>query len=123
MCLDFHLLQTIFVCLKFLFSISTLQADNFKDEGNKALQSGDFDKAISCYTEAIHLNPKNHVYFSNRSAAYAKKGEYKSAYIDAKKTVELKPDWGKVKLKFFVAALLPLGEGIWPSALTSLFML
>lgn len=67
-----------------------------KDKGNKALQAEKFDEAITFYTQAIELDGKNHVFYSNRSAAYAKKGEYENALQDAKKTVEIKPDWGKV---------------------------
>ena len=72
------------------------QANQLKVKGNKYLQEGDFDKAIKCYSEAIGLCPKNHVLFSNRSAAYAKKEKYSEALVDAKKIVQLKPDWGKV---------------------------
>ena len=76
-----------------------LQAAQFKDKGNAFLQAGDIAKAIESYTEAITLDPSNHVFFSNRSAAYAKDQKYEQALTDAKKCVELKPDWGKVWFK------------------------
>ncbi|XP_038148252.1 stress-induced-phosphoprotein 1 [Cyprinodon tularosa] len=66
-----------------------------KDQGNKALNAGNIDEAIRCYTEALALDPSNHVLFSNRSAAYAKKGNYESALQDAIQTIKIKPDWGK----------------------------
>jgi len=70
-------------------------ANQLKDQGNKALQAEKFDEAISLYSQAIDLDGTNHVFFSNRSAAYTKKGDYEKALEDAKKTVELKADWGK----------------------------
>lgn len=48
------------------------------------------------FTAAIAVDPANHVLFSNRSAAHASMGAYGPALEDAKKTVELKPDWAKV---------------------------
>ena len=42
-----------------------------KERGNKAFGDGNFREAIRQYTEAIKYEPKNHVFFSNRSAAYA----------------------------------------------------
>jgi len=70
-------------------------ANQLKDQGNKALQAEKFDEAISFYTQAIDLDSSNHVFFSNRSAAYAKKGDFEKALSDAQKTVDMKPDWGK----------------------------
>lgn len=54
-----------------------------------------FDDAIQAYTEAINLDPKNHVLFSNRSAAYAKAGQYENALKDADETIALNPQWSK----------------------------
>merc|ERR1712168_213779 len=69
-------------------------ADALKDQGNKALQAEKFDEAISLHTEAIDIDATNHVFYSNRSAAYAGKGDYENALQDAKKTIELKSDYG-----------------------------
>lgn len=66
-----------------------------KQKGNDALSSGDYDNAIKYYTDAIALDDKNHVLYSNRSAAYAKAEKYDQALIDAEKTIQIKPDWGK----------------------------
>ena len=45
---------------------------------------------------AIEIDGKNHVLYSNRSAAYASKKDYNQALDDANKCIEIKPDWGKV---------------------------
>lgn len=71
------------------------KASQLKDQGNAALASGNLDEAIKLYSEALNLDPTNHVLYSNRSAAYAKAEKYAEALKDAEKTVELKPDWGK----------------------------
>lgn len=47
------------------------------------------------FTEAIAIQPENHILYSNRSAAYASKRDYTNALKDAEKTTELKPDWAK----------------------------
>lgn len=47
------------------------------------------------FTEAIGIQPENHILYSNRSAAYASKKEWDSALKDAEKTTEIKPDWPK----------------------------
>ncbi|XWS61933.1 hypothetical protein CRYUN_Cryun07bG0167300 [Craigia yunnanensis] len=70
-------------------------ADEAKAKGNAAFSSGDFNTAIKHFTEAINFSPTNHVLYSNRSAAYASLHQYEDALSDAKKTVDLKPDWSK----------------------------
>ena len=72
-----------------------MSADELKQKGNAALQTEQFDEAIKYYTEAIAVDPKNHILYSNRSAAYVKTGKYQEALSDAEQTIEIKSDWGK----------------------------
>ena len=46
-------------------------------------------------TQAIALQPENHILYSNRSAAFASKKDWDSALADAEKTTQIKPDWVK----------------------------
>jgi len=46
-------------------------------------------------TQAIELDPSNHVLYSNRSGSYASLKNFDKALEDANKTVELNPSWGK----------------------------
>jgi stress-induced-phosphoprotein 1 len=70
-------------------------ADEFKAIGNKHLQAKEFDLAIEAYTNAIKLDGTNHVYYSNRSAAYLEKGDAENAFSDGTKCVEVNPSWAK----------------------------
>ena len=54
-------------------------------KGNAAFQAGDFDEAIVHFSAGIQADPKNHVLYSNRSAAFASKQEFATALNDAKK--------------------------------------
>jgi len=71
------------------------EAEQFKAAGNKALQSGNLTEAIENYTKAINADGTNHVFYSNRSAAYLKKGDGNNALEDAKSTIAIKPDFSK----------------------------
>mmetsp|Transcript_10918 Transcript_10918/g.15302 ORF Transcript_10918/g.15302 Transcript_10918/m.15302 type:complete len:604 (+) Transcript_10918:73-1884(+) len=70
-------------------------ADEFKAKGNAALQAGNTTEAIEHYTAAINADGSNHVYYSNRSAAYLKKGDAHNALEDANACVSLKSDFAK----------------------------
>jgi stress-induced-phosphoprotein 1 len=47
------------------------------------------------FTQAISVQPDNHILYSNRSAAYASKKDWDNALADAEKTTQIKPDWPK----------------------------
>lgn len=54
-----------------------------KDQGNKAFAGKDYDKAIDLFSQAIAIDPQNHVLYSNRSAAKAGKKQWEGALDDA----------------------------------------
>lgn len=70
-------------------------AEELKAKGNSAFQSGNNDEAVVFFTQAIALDPANHILYSNRSAAYCAAEKYTQALEDAEKTTQLKPDWPK----------------------------
>jgi len=70
-------------------------AEELKRQGNEAFESGDLGKAEQFYTQAIEVNPDDHVFYSNRSACYMKAGSISKALKDAEKCVELAPAWSK----------------------------
>ncbi|GLB33445.1 putative tetratricopeptide repeat containing protein [Lyophyllum shimeji] len=70
-------------------------ANALKDLGNKAFAAKDYDKAIDLFSQAIDKDPKNHVLYSNRSAAKAGKKDWAGALADAEECIKLNSQWGK----------------------------
>ncbi|KAF1790044.1 Tetratricopeptide repeat [Phytophthora cactorum] len=52
-------------------------------------------EAVDCYTQAIALDPNDHVFYSNRSAAYLSLDDATHALEDAELCIKTKPDWPK----------------------------
>jgi len=71
------------------------EAEGLKDEGNKAYGGGNFSLALTLYSQAINLDPTNHVYYSNRSAAFVGLGQQNRAINDANECLRLNPDFAK----------------------------
>jgi len=71
-----------------------MSADELKELGNKCLSNKQYDEAIDYYTKAIALK-EDHVFYSNRSAAYLSKGDSEKALLDGNKCIEIKSDWPK----------------------------
>ena len=59
------------------------------------MQAGNTSEAIECYTKAINVDGSNHVYYSNRSAAYLKQGDANNALEDANACIGLNPEFAK----------------------------
>jgi len=81
------------------------QAEEWKDKGNKDYQAGRYTESIKSYDKAVELDPTNHIYYSNRSAAYAGLTQWEKALDDATKCIQAKPDWGKGYFRKGVALL------------------
>lgn len=64
-----------------------------KNQGNAFLNQNELQSAIGCYTEAILLDPSNHILYSNRSTAYLKIGNYNLSLADAEKVIQLDSQW------------------------------
>lgn len=75
-------------------SLSTT-AEEYKAKGNEALLAKKFSSAIENYTSAINIDGSNHVYYSNRSAAYLSKGDANNALQDANACIGLNPTFAK----------------------------
>ncbi|XP_031390290.1 hsp70-Hsp90 organizing protein 1-like isoform X3 [Punica granatum] len=80
-------------------------AEEAKVRGNAAYAKRDYRAAIRHYSDAIALDPDNHVLYSNRSAAYAALEQWTSALSDARKTHSLKPEWPRSHLRVGIAVL------------------
>ncbi|CAF4835372.1 unnamed protein product [Rotaria sp. Silwood1] len=73
--------------------MASSQVEELISKANAAFSAGENDKAVNLYTQAIALDEKNYILYSNRSAAYAKLNKYEYALKDAEKCISLKPDF------------------------------
>lgn len=95
-------------------------AEDLKALGNAAFKENKMDEAIEAYSKAIALE-ENHIFYSNRSAAYLTKGDAEKALADAITCLELNPDFVKgysrkgaalQGLKQYAAAVQALEDGL-----------
>jgi len=73
-----------------------MSAEGYKEKGNEEFKKGNYEKAIEFYTYATEMDPKNHIYMTNRSLCYASMQKWDKSLRDADKAVFLKADWEKV---------------------------
>ncbi|XP_049768006.1 tetratricopeptide repeat protein 28 [Schistocerca cancellata] len=72
-------------------------------QSNAACQAGDYATAVALYTDALQLDPTNHILYSNRSAALVKMGQFAQALQDAIRARELNTKWPKAYYRQGVA--------------------
>jgi len=73
-------------------SNSTLTAQDFFNSGNAYLDEGDYDRAITDYTQAIKLNNNFADAYYNRGNAYFYKDDYDRAIADYTQVIRLNPN-------------------------------
>jgi tetratricopeptide (TPR) repeat protein len=66
-------------------------ANDWKNKGNDFFKNQDFNSAVECFTKAIELDSSNHIFFSNRSGAYANLGQYEQSLEDANTALKISP--------------------------------
>lgn len=93
------------------------QAEKQKNLGNDAFKAGNFAKAIEYYTYATELDPKNPVYFTNRSMCYFKMQEWAKSLRDAEKSIALNGSWVK---GFYRAGMAQIELGLLKEAFANL---
>jgi len=71
------------------------EAERYKEKGNEEFKKGNMAQAIEFYTYATEMDPKNHIYMTNRAAAYAHMQKWDKSLRDAQKSVEMNPSWDK----------------------------
>lgn len=67
-------------------------ADAYVNQGNVNNDKGQYDQAISYYTEAIEINPSFAEAYVNRGNVYHAKGQYDQAISDYNKAIEINPN-------------------------------
>jgi tetratricopeptide (TPR) repeat protein len=75
--------------LKARLLLGQLSAEEYARRGNQRFSQKDYRGAISDYTQAIRLNPRDSVVFSSRGAAYNELGNYQIALIDLNQALRL----------------------------------
>jgi len=71
------------------------EAEKYKEKGNDEFKKGNYDKAIEFYTYATEMDPKNHIYLTNRSMCYAQMKKWDKSLRDADKSITLNKGWEK----------------------------
>ena len=68
-----------------LLEQKTSASNAAKDKGNASLKDGEIDDAVAYYSLAIRIDSSNHVFYSNRCAAFQQKKLWNEGVADAEK--------------------------------------
>jgi len=72
-----------------------MSAEQYKEKGNEEFKKGNMEAAIENYTYATEMDPTNHIFFTNRAAAYAHMKRWDKSLRDAERSIQLNPRWDK----------------------------
>ncbi|GKV44037.1 hypothetical protein SLEP1_g51269 [Rubroshorea leprosula] len=88
---------------------SKLDPEGLKNMGNEAYKQGRFGEALALYEQAISLDPKNAVYWGNKSAALVCLGKLLEAAVGCEEAILLDPNYQKAHVRL-AAIYHRLGE-------------
>ena len=71
---------------------NTNNAESYIISGESAYNRGDYDRAISDFTQAIRLDPNSATAYNNRGLTYDTKGDYDKALADYTQAIRLDPN-------------------------------
>lgn len=92
------------------------EGDNARAQGNDAFAMGDFKKAVAAYSSGIAAAPGDARGYSNRAAVLVVMGNPSGALADAKRAVQIEPDWSKARAR--AGEALTVGDGVqWLNAI------
>ena len=92
----------LLICFGTACNSRSQSAADSVERGNRLLSQGDRDSAVSAYTEAIRLDPKNPKAYVGRACAYEEKGDFDKAVADYTRAIERDPrDAAKYVGRFF----------------------
>jgi stress-induced-phosphoprotein 1 len=72
--------------------------EELKKKGNEEFKNQNFETAIEYYSQAMKIEPQNHILFSNRAQAFLKLKRFEDALVDIQKTIEINSNFTKVNL-------------------------
>jgi tetratricopeptide (TPR) repeat protein len=75
----------------FLFLVSACSEKDQSEIGDQYYRSGEYQNAITSYTEFLALKPANEIALYNRGRAYEEIGNYKLSVKDFKRVLEIDP--------------------------------
>jgi tetratricopeptide (TPR) repeat protein len=62
-------------------------------QGHTDINNGDYNGAIAAFSDAMRLDPKNALAFTNRGVAYERKGDMDRAIADYSEAIRLNPNY------------------------------
>jgi len=71
------------------------RAAELKAKGNAAFSAGNYEESIKHFSDAIEADPNDHIFYSNRSGAFASLKRNDEALSDANKCIEISPSFIK----------------------------
>uniref|UniRef100_A0A8D0ABZ6 E3 ubiquitin-protein ligase CHIP n=1 Tax=Sander lucioperca TaxID=283035 RepID=A0A8D0ABZ6_SANLU len=80
--------------------ISSVSAQELKEQGNRLFLNRKYLEAATCYSKAISHSPSVPAYYTNRALCYVKLQQYDKALADCRHALEL--DSQSVKAHFFM---------------------